>query len=63
MQMTNYDDLFEATAPADSVFVGKRALDPLAEPEDIFLMTGRGGSSRSRRRSHRRPPTSTSSHE
>ena len=33
--MTDYDDLFDTTAPADSVFADKRALDPLAAPETI----------------------------
>jgi cell division control protein 6 len=33
--MTKYDDLFEETAPEDSVFTDKHALDPLAEPEEI----------------------------
>jgi cell division control protein 6 len=33
--MSEYDDLFEETAPADSVFADKRALGPLAEPEEI----------------------------
>jgi len=34
--MTDYDDLFTETAPDDSVFADKRALDPLAEPETIL---------------------------
>ncbi len=33
--MTDYDSLFNATAPEDSVFADKRALDPLAVPEEI----------------------------
>ncbi len=33
--MTDYDTLFDATAPEDSVFINKRALDPLAVPEEI----------------------------
>ena len=33
--MTDYDDLFDATAPNDSVFADKSALDPLAEPDDV----------------------------
>lgn len=33
--MTDYDDLFEATAPTNSVFADKRALDPLATPDAI----------------------------
>jgi cell division control protein 6 len=37
--MTNYDNLFEETAPTDSVFTDKRALDPLAEPEEIAART------------------------
>jgi archaeal cell division control protein 6 len=31
-----YDDLFDETAPAESVFVDKGALDPLAEPDEII---------------------------
>ncbi|WP_339104205.1 AAA family ATPase [Haloterrigena salinisoli] len=38
--MSKYDDLFDATAPADSVFADKGALDPLAEPEEIYARTG-----------------------
>ncbi|WP_265110695.1 hypothetical protein [Halosolutus halophilus] len=34
--MSKYDDLFEATAPSDSVFVEKGALDPLADPAEIY---------------------------
>jgi orc1/cdc6 family replication initiation protein len=34
--MTDYDDLFAETAPDDSVFVDKGALDPLAEPDEIL---------------------------
>lgn len=34
--MTNYDDLFDETAPDDSVFVNKAALDPLREPDEIM---------------------------
>ena len=34
--MTNYDDLFEQTAPEASVFTDKVALDPLAEPDGII---------------------------
>jgi len=33
--MTDYDALFEAPAPTDSVFVDKAALDPLAPPAEI----------------------------
>ena len=33
--MTKYDDLFDATAPDDSLFVDKGALDPLADPDEI----------------------------
>lgn len=33
--MTDYDDLFAEVAPDDSVFTDKRALDPLATPDDI----------------------------
>jgi len=33
--MTDYDDLFTETAPDDSVFADKRALDPLVTPETI----------------------------
>lgn len=33
--MTDYDNLFDETVPADSVFADKAALDPLAEPDDI----------------------------
>lgn len=35
MSDDKYDALFEETAPDDSVFVDKRALDPLAEPEEV----------------------------
>lgn len=34
--MTDYDDLFDDTAPTDSVFADKGALDPLAEPAEII---------------------------
>ncbi|WP_222912779.1 AAA family ATPase [Natrinema sp. SYSU A 869] len=34
--MSKYDDLFAETAPADSVFADKGALDPLAEPAEIL---------------------------
>ncbi|MEF8825333.1 MAG: AAA family ATPase [Halapricum sp.] len=33
--MTDYDDLFAETAPEDSVFAAKAALDPLADPDAI----------------------------
>ncbi|MFA1610776.1 Cdc6/Cdc18 family protein [Halobellus rubicundus] len=33
--MTDYDDLFAETAASDSLFVDKRALDPLREPDEI----------------------------
>ncbi|WP_256686109.1 Cdc6/Cdc18 family protein [Halococcus qingdaonensis] len=33
--MTDYDDLFDDTAPDDSVFTDKGALDPLGDPEEI----------------------------
>ena len=33
--MTDYDELFEETAPEESLFAKKSALDPLAEPEEI----------------------------
>ncbi|WP_265112541.1 Cdc6/Cdc18 family protein [Halosolutus halophilus] len=33
--MSKYDELFAATAPDDSVFVDKRVLDPLADPDEI----------------------------
>jgi cell division control protein 6 len=33
--MSDYDDLFDATAPDDSVFADKGALDPLSDPEEI----------------------------
>ena len=33
--MTDYDDLFEETAPSESVFADKRALDPLQPAEEI----------------------------
>ncbi|ADB60144.1 orc1/cdc6 family replication initiation protein [Haloterrigena turkmenica DSM 5511] len=33
--MSKYDDLFAETAPANSVFANKRALDPLADPAEI----------------------------
>lgn len=35
MPSDKYDDLFADTAPDDSVFADKRALDPLAAPDDI----------------------------
>lgn len=34
--MSKYDDLFDETAPEDSVFADKGALDPLAEPDEII---------------------------
>ncbi|MFC6905854.1 Cdc6/Cdc18 family protein [Halalkalicoccus tibetensis] len=34
--MSKYDDLFDETAPDDSVFTDKGALDPLAEPDEIM---------------------------
>ncbi len=34
--MSKYDDLFDATAPTESVFADKGALDPLAEAEEII---------------------------
>jgi archaeal cell division control protein 6 len=33
--MGKYDDLFDETAPAESVFADKGALDPLTEPDEI----------------------------
>ena len=33
--MSKYDDLFADTAPDDSVFADKGALDPLAESAEI----------------------------
>lgn len=33
--MSKYDDLFDDTAPDDSVFTDKGALDPLADPDEI----------------------------
>jgi archaeal cell division control protein 6 len=33
--MSTYDDLFAETAPDESLFVDKGALDPLAEPTEI----------------------------
>ncbi|WP_331234036.1 Cdc6/Cdc18 family protein [Natronorarus salvus] len=33
--MSKYDDLFDETAPENSVFADKSALDPFADPEDI----------------------------
>ncbi|WP_115864081.1 Cdc6/Cdc18 family protein [Halorussus litoreus] len=33
--MTKYDDLFDATAPDDSVFADKGALDPLADSPEV----------------------------
>ncbi|WP_336343322.1 Cdc6/Cdc18 family protein [Halalkalicoccus ordinarius] len=36
MGSDKYDDLFDETAPADSVFADKGALDPLAEPDEII---------------------------
>ena len=33
--MTRCDDLFDATAPDDSFFTDKGALDPLAEPDEV----------------------------
>ncbi len=35
IRMSKYDDLFAETAPTDSVFADKGALDPLAEPAEI----------------------------
>lgn len=32
--MTRYDDLFEETAAASTIFADKGALDPLAPPEE-----------------------------
>jgi archaeal cell division control protein 6 len=34
--MSKYDDLFDETAPTDSVFTNKGALDPLSEPDEII---------------------------
>ena len=34
--MSKYDELFDETAPGDSVFAEKGALDPLAEPDEII---------------------------
>jgi archaeal cell division control protein 6 len=34
--MSKYDDVFDATAPDDSLFVDKGALDPLADPDEIY---------------------------
>jgi cell division control protein 6 len=34
--MDDYDDLFDETAPTDSVFADKGALDPLAEPDEVI---------------------------
>nr|WP_306438861.1 hypothetical protein [Natronococcus pandeyae] len=33
--MNKYDDLFDETAPDDSLFADKGALDPLADPDEI----------------------------
>ena len=33
--MTDYDSLFEATAPDNRIFADKSALDPLADPDEI----------------------------
>lgn len=33
--MTDYDDLFDAAAPEESVFTDKAALDPLADPAEV----------------------------
>jgi len=33
--MTDYDDLFDDVAAADSVFADKGALDPLADPDGV----------------------------
>ncbi|WP_049898896.1 Cdc6/Cdc18 family protein [Halococcus agarilyticus] len=33
--MSNYDDLFDDTAPDDSVFTNKGALNPLSDPDEI----------------------------
>nr|WP_320443108.1 LUD domain-containing protein [Halosolutus halophilus] len=35
-RMSKYDDLFADTAPDESVVVDKRALDPLADPAEIY---------------------------
>ena len=34
--MSKYDDLFDNTAPDESVFADKSALDPLAPPAEII---------------------------
>lgn len=34
--MTDYDDLFDDVAAADSVFADKGALDPLADPDEVI---------------------------
>jgi orc1/cdc6 family replication initiation protein len=39
--MSKYDDLFDDTAPDDSVFADKGALDPLAEPDEIVAREDR----------------------
>jgi cell division control protein 6 len=39
--MSKYDDLFENTAPNDSVFTDKGALDPFAEPDEIVAREDR----------------------
>jgi archaeal cell division control protein 6 len=36
MGSDKYDDLFDETAPTESVFTDKGALDPLAEPDEII---------------------------
>ena len=38
--MSKYDELFDATAPTESVFADKGALDPLAEPDEIVARDG-----------------------
>jgi len=45
MSPDKYDDLFAETAPADSVFHDKGALDPLAAPD---VIRGGGGSTQER---------------
>lgn len=65
--MTDYDDLFDKTAPGENVFADNRALDPLAEPEEIVARKAQqaqlarllNGSTRgiSRRRCRSKGPT------
>ncbi|QCS42029.1 Cdc6/Cdc18 family protein [Natrinema versiforme] len=38
--MRDYDDLFDETAPTESVFADKRALDPLAAPTEVHAREG-----------------------